>query len=65
MTRNAQEAINIILRSDRSAAHESAQSPKAQQASKRRVENSEYFERFQYVRFLNCNKPVRRTIDYI
>ncbi|MBD2248265.1 hypothetical protein [Nostoc sp. FACHB-888] len=62
MTRNAQEAINIILRNERSAAHESAQSPKAQQASKHRVENSEYFKRFQYVGFINCNKPARRII---
>ncbi|MBD2536926.1 hypothetical protein H6G97_50035 [Nostoc flagelliforme FACHB-838] len=62
MTRNAQEAINIILRSDRGAADDSAQSPKVQRASKLRVENSEYFERFQYVSFLDCNKSARRII---
>lgn len=62
LTRNAQEAINIILRSDHGAADDSAQSPKAQRASKPRVENSEYFEWFQHVRFLDRNEPISRIV---
>ncbi|WP_225912263.1 hypothetical protein [Nostoc flagelliforme] len=62
LTPDAQEAINITLLSDRSSADNSSQPFQGQRTSKPRVENSEYSERFQHVRFIDCDKAVRRII---
>ncbi|WP_229497242.1 hypothetical protein [Nostoc mirabile] len=62
LTQDAQEAINITLLCDRSSADNSSQPFQGQRTSKPRVENSEYSERFQHVRFLDCDKAVRRII---
>ena len=62
LTEDAQEAINITLFSDRSSADNSSQPSQGQRTSKPHVENSEYSERFQHVRFIDCDKAVRQII---
>lgn len=62
LTEDAQEAINITLLSDRSSADNSSQPSQGQRTSKPHVENSEYSERFQHVRFIDCDKAVRQII---